>query len=218
MATTTRPLPPLPAGKLRLGTLVFDDVDLLDIMGPMRIFGEKRNKIDMEVCFIGAVSDDFVTTSQSVRVKPDYSLDNAPHLDFFLIPGGFGTRSMVHDQALMAKIKKRAEDATYTLTVCTGAGVLAATGLVDGYRMTTNKLAFAWPESVGPNVNWVKKARFVQDGKFVSSSGVSAGMDMALYVISQLVSEENALEIADYIEYTWHKDADDDPFYKVHMA
>ncbi|KAF9160937.1 hypothetical protein DFQ26_005048 [Actinomortierella ambigua] len=218
MSSPVRPLPPLPAGKLRLGTLVFDNVDLLDIMGPMRIFGEQRNKLDVEVYFIGAVSDDFVTSSQTVRVKPDYSLDNAPHLDFFLIPGGLGTRTMVLDQALMAKIKKRAEEATYTLTVCTGAGVLAATGLADGYRMTTNKLAFAWPESVGPNVHWIKKARFVQDGKYVSSSGVSAGMDMSLHVISQLASEENAQEIADYIEYTWHKDGNDDPFYKVHMA
>ncbi len=98
------------------------------------------------------------------------------------------------------------------MSVCTGAGVLAKTGLVDGYSMTTNKAVFEWPVSQGPNVHWVKRARWVQDGKFVSSSGVSAGIDAALFIVSELTDMKHAEAVATEIEYTWHKIASEDPF------
>jgi transcriptional regulator GlxA family with amidase domain len=101
------------------------------------------------------------------------------------------------------------------MTVCTGTSLLARTGLLDGRRATTNKLAFEWVKSQGPNVNWVKQARWVVDGKFVTSSGVSAGMDMALDVISRLHDEDTAQFVANVTEYEWHRDADWDPFAKL---
>ena len=129
-----------------------------------------------------------------------------------LIPGGKGTRSGVETGPLIDWIRERAELAELVMTVCTGTSLLARTGLLDGRRATTNKLAFDWVMSQGPNVSWVKQARWVVDGKFVTSSGVSAGMDMALDVISRLHDEETARFVADVTEYEWHRDADWDPF------
>ena len=97
-------------------------------------------------------------------------------------------------------------------SVCTGSGVLAAAGLLDGYRATSHKRAFAWAVSQGPRVKWVPHARWVNDGNRWTSSGVAAGMDMTLAVVGHLQGEELADQIADTIEYEWHRDPQWDPF------
>ncbi|KAG0210054.1 hypothetical protein BGX28_009731 [Mortierella sp. GBA30] len=216
MSTSVASHGPLPkisegSGTLQLGALVFNGVDLLDVMGPMRIFGEESNKLNIKINFI-STSLEPVVSSQQVKITPDYTLDSAPKMDLFFIPGGIGTRTYANSEELIRKVKARVEESTWTMTVCTGAGILAKTGLVDGYNMTTNKAVFEWPVSQGPNVNWIKRARWVQDGKFVSSSGVSAGIDAALFILSELTSMEHAEEVATEIEYTWHRIASEDPF------
>ncbi|KAG0347949.1 hypothetical protein BG004_006512 [Podila humilis] len=208
------PLPKIPAsavGSLKLGALIFDGFDLLDVMGPMRIFGEESHKLNIEIIFVSTTLEP-CTSTQQVKVTPHHTLESAPKFDFFFIPGGIGTRRLADSEKLIQLVKARAEEATWTLTVCTGAGILAKTGLLNGHRATTNKAVFEWPVSQGPYVSWVKRARWVQDGKFVTSSGVSAGIDAALYVISELTSLEIAHAVADYIEYTWHEVASEDPF------
>jgi transcriptional regulator GlxA family with amidase domain len=87
---------------------------------------------------------------------------------------------------------------------------------LDGRRATTNKRAFVWVESQGPRVNWIKQARWVEDGKFATSSGVSAGIDMALALIARLVDAEAAERAATAMEYEWHRDSSWDPFAKIH--
>ncbi|KAF9135163.1 hypothetical protein BGW39_004359 [Mortierella sp. 14UC] len=208
------PLPKIPKGssKLRLGALVFDGSDLLDIMGPMRIFGEEASTLDMEICFVGTTLEP-VRTSQQVTITPKYLVsDTAQKFDLFFIPGGVGTRTYVKMDELMGYVKTHIEQSTWTMTVCTGAGILAKTGLVDGYNVTTNKQVFEDTTLNGPKVNWIKRARWVQDGKFVTSSGVSAGIDAALYILSELKSTEVAEYVATHIEYTWHRVASEDPF------
>ncbi len=98
------------------------------------------------------------------------------------------------------------------MTVCTGSILLAMTGVLDGRKATTNKLDFIATVPLGPNVEWVRQARWVEDGKFFTSSGVSAGMDMALAAVSRLFGREVADEMAEGTEYDWHDDADWDPF------
>ena len=93
-----------------------------------------------------------------------------------------------------------------------GAALLARAGVLDDRRATTNKLAFDWVVSQGPRVTWVRKARWVEDGKFVTSSGVSAGIDMALAVVAKTVDAGTASQAARVMEYTRHTNPDDDPF------
>ncbi|KAF9919395.1 hypothetical protein BX616_000006 [Lobosporangium transversale] len=207
------PFPKIPPGhgKITLGAFVFDGMDLLDLMGPMRIFGEEINKLDIEIIFIG-VTMKSARSSQQVEVTPHYTLETAPKLDLFFMPGGIGTRTICEQPDLMRLISTRIQEAIWVMTVCTGAGILAKSGYIDGHRATTNKSVFEWAASHGPNVDWIKRARWVQDSKFVTSSGVSAGIDAALYVLSELTSPDTAQAVAVEIEYTWHKVAEEDPF------
>ncbi|KAG0266601.1 hypothetical protein BG011_001790 [Mortierella polycephala] len=207
------PLPKIPKdfGTIQLGALIYNEMDLLDLMGPMRIFGEEMNTLDIKINFI-SVTMDPVESSQQVKVNPHYTLDNAPKIDLLFIPGGVGDSILVDYPERISRIKTLAEQATWVFTVCTGSSALALTGLLDGYNCTTNKAFFAMVIPRGPKVNWIKRARWVQDGKYVTSSGVSAGIDAALYIISELVSLDVAEQVSKHIEYTWHRDAAEDPF------
>ncbi|KAF9357929.1 hypothetical protein BGX34_009143 [Mortierella sp. NVP85] len=217
MASTIAPHGLLPKLKndqpLQLGALVFNESDLLDIMGPMRIFGEEMNELKIQINFI-TVNDTLapISTSQKVEITPRYTLKGAPPMDIWFMPGGIGTRALCRDPNIMEQITPRLEHATWVMTVCTGASMLAKSGLIDGYNATTNKAVFEWAACEGPNVNWIKRARWVQDGKFVTSSGVSAGIDAALYIVSELKGIEIAEKVSREIEYTWHRNADEDPF------
>ena len=112
-------------------------------------------------------------------------------------------------------MRNTAARADRVLAVCTGTILLGMTGLMDGKRATTNKLDFTSTVHLAPNVEWVKQARWVQDGKFYTSSGVSAGMDMALAVAADLFGVDKAKEMAEGSEYVWHDDPDWDPFAKL---
>ncbi|CAO3572285.1 unnamed protein product [Mortierella alpina] len=214
------PLPKVPKnmGTIQLGAFIYDNFDLMDIMGPMRVFGESENELDLKINFI-ASSMKPVKSSQQVTLTPHYTLTNAPKMDLFIVPGGSAITPVTEKPSVMRQIKARVKNSTWTMTVCTGAGILAKTGLMDGFKMTTNKAAFKWVvDYVGntSSVTWVKKARWVQDGKYVSTSGLSAGIDGALFVVSQLVNQTIAEKVASHLEYSWHKDANDDPFAELY--
>jgi transcriptional regulator GlxA family with amidase domain len=133
-----------------------------------------------------------------------------------LVPGGFGTRKGVDNLLFRSWIAERSASADLVMSVCTGAAMLARAGVLDGRRATSNKLAFQWVETQGPRVKWVKKARWVEDGKFFTSAGVSAGIDMSLAVVAKIAGAELAAEAAKQMEYEWHRDAEWDPFAEVH--
>jgi transcriptional regulator GlxA family with amidase domain len=109
-------------------------------------------------------------------------------------------------------LRARAQEARFVASVCTGSALLAKAGLLDGKRATSTKLAFAWVVKQGPRVKWIRKARWVQDGNVFTSSGVSAGMDMALGVIQHIFGLDTALGVARRAEYIWNEDKSFDPF------
>ena len=117
---------------------------------------------------------------------------------------------------LLDWLQQRAQQAELVTSVCTGSALLAKAGVLDGVRATTNKLAFAWAASQSAKVQWQQQARWVEDRKFFTSSGVSAGIDMSLAVIAKLVSHQAAEQAASFAEYDWHRDADWDPFAALH--
>ncbi len=129
-----------------------------------------------------------------------------------MIPGGIGTRTEVNNQAFIQYLKGLCQNAEYVLTVCTGTALLARTGLLKGIKATTNKMAFDWVAEQDRKVQWLRKARWVNDGKFYTSSGVSAGIDMTLGFVSDRLGIETAEKIAQGIEYIWNKNKEDDPF------
>ncbi|WP_234974115.1 DJ-1/PfpI family protein [Xanthomonas perforans] len=153
-----------------------------------------------------------VASSAGPTVAVECALDSAPPVDILMVPGGMGTRREVDNAALVAGIARLAHTAPHVTSICTGAALLARAGLLYGRRATTNKRAFAWVTSQGPKAEWVKRARWVEDGHLFTSSGVSAGTDMALALIAKIFGHDAAKEVASIAEYVWNEDAGDDPF------
>ena len=201
----------------RLGVLLFPGFELLDVFGPLEMFGALSyfGEVSVEITMV-AKEAGAVTSDPGLEVLADSGYGDCQPLDMVLVPGGLGTWEAASDQALVTWLYERAEVAETVMTVCTGTRLLAATGLIDGMRATTNKAFFSTIAEGRPQVEWVKEARWVEDGKFVTSSGVSAGMNMALAVIADMAGVEVAEEIALVTEYEWHRDPSWDPFAAKH--
>jgi transcriptional regulator GlxA family with amidase domain len=198
-----------------IGALLFEGFELLDVFGPLEAWGMLAKAGGWKIVTTAA-SAGSVGSAQGPRAVAEHSLEDCPKLDAILVPGGIGTRREVSNEALLEWLRRRSQQAQVVTSVCTGAALLARAGLLDGRRATTNKGAFGWVTEQGRSVQWVKQARWVEDGPFVTSSGVSAGIDMTLAVIARLVSNEIAERIGVGMEYDWHRDASWDPFAKVH--
>jgi len=125
--------------------------------------------------------------------------------DILLIPGGRGTRTLVNDGEFLSQLKELATKSTFVTTVCTGAALLAKTGLLDNLPATTNRIAWDWATQQGPLVKWDNTKRWVQAGNIWTSAGVSAGIDMALAFIESTEGEDIALNTAKSLEYNWNK-------------
>ncbi len=198
-----------------LGVVLFEGFELLDVFGPCEAYCIGDLGGAFRIVMVAAKAGP-VASAQGPRTVAEFGFEDCPRLDLILVPGGIGTRREVYRRSLVSWLRARADQAEVVSSVCTGAALLAAAGLLDGRRATTNKRSFAWAQSQGPQVNWVKQARWVEDGKFATSSGVSAGIDMALAIIARLVSAEAAEKAAISMEYEWHRDAAWDPFAKIH--
>jgi transcriptional regulator GlxA family with amidase domain len=196
-----------------LGVVLFPGFEALDVFGPVEMFGNLPGVVDVRMV---AERRELVRSAQGFGVHVDHAFADAPPLDLLLVPGGIGTREEAENPVLVRWLGERAAAAEVAMTVCTGTALLARTGLLDGRRATTNKMFFGWVASQGPEVDWVKEARWVEDGKFATSSGVSAGMDMALAVIARLWGAPVAERLALATEYEWHRDAAWDPFARAH--
>jgi len=129
---------------------------------------------------------------------------------------GIGVKELVNNDTFIATLKSLAMNAKFILTVCTGSILLSRTGILMGRRATSNKRLFAWTKTA-PGVNWIKKARWVKDGTIYTSSGVSAGTDMALGFVSELLGNSAAKQVSREIEYEWNEDPGYDPFSELYQ-
>lgn len=187
--------------------LLFPDFETLDAFGPVEVFGCAGAYRLRYVSMAGGT----MISKQGVCVLTEEMRSIDP-FGILLIPGGQGTRTLVHDADFIERLSKAVMQATHCLTVCTGSALLAKTGLLDGKRATSNKKAFGWVASVNEKVLWMGKARWVADQKYYTSSGVSAGIDMALAFVAEQLGMDKAREVAAHMEYIWNSDSDHDPF------
>ena len=199
--------------KRTIGVVLFEDFELLDVFGPLEMFGMAADHFEIRLI---SEHGGVVASRQGPKSVSDDSFESAPAIDVVLVPGGIGTRREVDNPVLLDWLQQRAQQAELVTSVCTGSALLAKAGVLDGMRATTNKLAFAWAASQSAQVQWQQQARWVEDRKFFTSSGVSAGIDMSLAVIAKLVSHQAAEQAANFAEYDWHRDADWDPFAALH--
>lgn len=193
----------------RVAAVLFPGFEMLDLFGPLEMLSILPD--DFSITLV-AESEGPIPANGGPECLATLSFSACSGFEMLLVPGGRGTRREVNNEAMIGFLREAASKAEIVSSVCTGAGLLATAGLLDGRKATTNKKAWAWATGTGPAVAWQPKARWVADGRFWTSSGVAAGIDMTLALIAELLDQETAEDVANHAEYDWHRDSAWDPF------
>jgi transcriptional regulator GlxA family with amidase domain len=194
--------------EVRVGVLLFDDVEVLDAAGPFEVFSTAGRLVRTPddrpavVCTTVAATTAPIVARGGLRFVPDHDLAGAPALDVLVVPGGV-TAAVERDPAVIRWLAERHAAAELTLGVCSGAFLLAEAGVLDGRPATTHwadedELATRWPA-----VEVRREPRWVDDGDVVTSAGISAGIDASLHVVSRLFGPDLAAATAHRMEYAW---------------
>jgi transcriptional regulator GlxA family with amidase domain len=188
-----------------VAVLLFHEVEVLDFCGPFEVFSVTRNRDNSTPFNVYTVAENLepIMARHDLSVNPRYTISGCPKPDILLVPGGYGTRKEMHNRVLTDWIKGSFQGTELILSVCTGALLLAKAGLLDGLVATTHHGAIELLKEVAPNTTIDAAKRFVDNGKIILSAGISAGIDMSLYVVARLLGEEHAWETAQYMEYDW---------------
>jgi transcriptional regulator GlxA family with amidase domain len=192
-----------------LGIVLYDGFESLDVYGPAEMFGNVP--LLLKVMMI-AQNKGPVVSAQGTTTVAECGFDDCPPFDLVMVPGGIGTVPQLYNPVMLKWLQDRGKDAEILMSVCSGSAILAEAGVLDGRKATSNKVFFQLAVDHGPKVQWVKKARWVDDGNRVTSSGVSAGIDMSLAVIERLWGQDTADTIAHLTEYVRNSDPTNDPF------
>ncbi len=201
---------------LDIGIVLYDGAEPLDVFGPLEMW-MNAGPDNIRVHLIAERAGPVVLTTTSYpralapRIEAPYSFDTAPELDVLMVPGGVGTLVEVDNPRMLAFLRKAAAEVTVATSVCTGSALYARAGLLEGVRATGNKVFFDYLVAQGP-ADWQPQARWVESGRFFTSSGVSAGIDMSLAVVERFFGIDAARMIAVSTEYEWNENPNHDPF------
>ncbi len=187
---------------LTIGILVFDDAEELDFVGPWEVF-TMANAVRAETHRVLLVAERAqpVRCAKGMRVLPDLALADCPKLDVLLVPGGRGTRKEVDNPPLLTWIAGAAADCRWVTSVCTGAMLLTAAGPARGKRVTTHWSFVETLRQRGEAAEVLEQRRYVRDGNILTAAGVSAGIDMALWLTGQLHGPDFARAVQKAMEY-----------------
>lgn len=197
----------------RTAIVIFDEVEVLDFAGPFEVFSVtgRRRKLEPFDVYTVAERATPVLARNGLSVNPKYSFADAPVPDILVLPGGYGTRREMKNPLMLEWVARTAPRCELVLSVCTGALVLGAAGLLDGREATTHFMAFDELRAVAPAATIREGVRLVDNGNLILSAGVSAGIDMSLHVVAKLLGADVARETARYMEYdgAWERQIDD---------
>lgn len=195
----------MPTDTRNVAIFIFDEVEVLDFCGPFEIFSVtgKRDGLNPFNVYTVAQEKRPILARNELSINPHYTFADCPAPDILLIPGGFGTRREMNNTLVLDWIKRLSPGTEHLLSVCTGALILAKAGLLDGLAATTHYGALTLLQELAPKTRIAAEKRFVDNGKILVSAGVSAGIDMSLYVVAKLLGKAQAWETAKYIEYDW---------------
>jgi transcriptional regulator GlxA family with amidase domain len=186
-----------------IGIFLFDQYEELDAIGPWEVlsYWTKAHPDDgWEVITFGDAPGP-VTAAKGLRVLPDTTIDELPPLDVLIYPGGKGTRAHLDDEERLEWVRRQSDTVPLMTSVCTGALVYAAAGLLTGRAATTHWGSTVLLGSLDPTIDVREGARFVDDGDVITSAGVSAGIDMALHLVMRLGGAARATQVRRGIEY-----------------
>ena len=187
-----------PAKPLKVAILLFPGVEPLDFAGPLEVLSHMEAT---EVYTIATKSGTLTSMNNTLHLTPDYTLDKAPKPDILVVPGGPGVREATEDSAAINWIRQTAAHRQLTMSVCTGAFVLAKAGLFAGKTVTTHWGSTQMLQAMYPGATVLENTRFVEDGRLLTTAGVSAGIDGALRVVQQQRGTAAANALAELIAY-----------------
>lgn len=184
-----------------IGIVLYPDFEELDAVGPYEVFGGfcMSSGGDWQVVTISE-KPGTVRAFHGLLVEAAYRFDDAPRLDIILLPGGIGSRAEMKNSRMLDFVRRASQSCRYVTSVCTGALILHQAGFLSGRRATTHWSALDLLRGLG-DVQVAEGERYVHDGNVITSAGVSAGIDMALYIVSLLKDAESAKNVQKYIEY-----------------
>jgi transcriptional regulator GlxA family with amidase domain len=192
---------------MNIGIVVFDGAEELDFVGPWEVLTSsnmaftRNNQPAPDSVFTVSEHGQTVACAKGMRVEADHSFATCPDLDIILVPGGQGTRREMNNPAMLDFVRRQAARCQWVTSVCTGALVLTAAGPAKGKRVTTHWAALTELQAVEGVGEVVKDQRYVRDGNVVTSAGVSAGIDMALWLTGERFGAEHGAAVQRYIQY-----------------
>jgi transcriptional regulator GlxA family with amidase domain len=194
----------------RVGIVLFENVEVLDFSGPFEVFSATRLNAErrreepspFEVLLV-AERNVPVVTMGGMKVIPSHTFENCPRLDILVVPGGWGTRKELNNRVLLDWLRTRAAEVKTLTSVCTGSMLLGHAGLLNGLHATTHWRSLDWMRESFPSVTVEYDKHFVEDGRVLTSAGISAGIDMALKVVARYCGEDIARATARHMEYPY---------------
>ena len=182
------------------GILFFDDFEELDALGPWETFGMAAEEKDGDRVIAISKHGGTVRGRKGLQIIADTAIADCPDLDVLLIPGGDGTKPVLDDPELLTWVAEKGAKAQWATSVCTGARIMIKCGLAAGKRVTTHWCAIEELRAAG-EAEVLSGPRFVRDGNIVTAAGVSAGIDMALWIVGQLYNPDFARHVQHWMEY-----------------
>lgn len=196
-----------------VGIFIFNEIEVLDFCGPFEVLSvtrlneqerlETTSPFDIKLI---SMTKDVVVTTGGMKILPDFDFDTCPKLDILIIPGGMGTRKLMYEEKILIFIKSKKKEIELLASVCTGSLILSNTGLLDGINATTHWKSLPRMEEEFENVKVCKDKHFIEDGNIITSAGISAGIDMALYIVKKYFGEDISRATAKHMEYKYPED------------
>jgi transcriptional regulator GlxA family with amidase domain len=182
--------------------LLFPEVEVLDFAGPFEDFSVAAQSAEPAAFKVLTAADHAeIRAVGGLRVVPDHRLEHCPQADLLLIPGGQGSRVALRDQRLLDWVSRQAAGAEIVASICTGALLLGRLGLLDGLPATTHWCALDLLQQVAPKAMVKPETRFIDNGRILTSAGISAGIDMSLHLVERLGGAPLAATVAHEMEY-----------------
>lgn len=191
----------------KVAVFIYQGVELLDFAGPLEVFS---NTTGFDVFTVAPKIETIEAMNKNIQFIPNHAIENCPQPDIIVFPGAnmAGLMPVYNDSTVIKWITNIHKGTTYTMSVCTGAAFLSKAGILDGHSVTTHWGAIKNLQSITPKATVVSDKRYVEDGRLLTTAGVSAGLDGALHLVSKIVGKEEAVRVARNIEYDkWNSDA-----------
>lgn len=193
--------------KIKVGILIFDEVEVLDFTGPFEVFSiseSTQNNMKLFDAFTVSEKNELISTRNGLQIYPKYTFNDCPDVDILIVPGGYGAEEIeIHNQKLLNWLVSMEKKVKTIASVCTGAFLLAESGILEKHQVTTHWMDVERLRNNYPKLNVIENVRYVDQGKILTSAGISAGIELSLYLVMKYCGLKTAKTTAKRMDYQW---------------